>query len=361
MNKIGGGQRDSSIELLRIFCIIGIVSMHVFGFNSFYNAATGINLVYGVFINSLFNACVSIFVLISGYFGVKTSINKMLHLWIRVVVFSLLGVAVSNILGNVNGTMELLKELWKAIFPISSVKYWYITAYFLLIFFADYINRIPERLDRKQFERLILLLLIVFSILPTFTFMHVMNDGGKGFANMFLMYLIGRYIRTYDVVLTFKGRNINLISCKMSKLALIALFVLLVEFCMNMIVSSFGNGVGVSALFARDCSIFIVSLAILIFLLFSRIHFSSSFVNKIASHVLGVYLIERTVRTILGRFFDINVFADCWYLFAVIFVYAIVVIAISMMIDWIYKMTIGKLADVAIDKISVRIGRRIES
>lgn len=74
-----------------------------------------------------------------------------------------------------------------------------ITVYMLMMIFADYINILPEKLDKKRFQRLILTMLLVFSILPSILQIHVMNDSGKGVLNMLLIYLIGRYIRKYDL------------------------------------------------------------------------------------------------------------------------------------------------------------------
>ena len=62
----------------------------------------------------------------------------------------------------------------------------------------EFDNILPEKLDKKRFQRLILTMLLVFSILPSILQIHVMNDSGKGVLNMLLIYLIGRYIRKYD-------------------------------------------------------------------------------------------------------------------------------------------------------------------
>lgn len=67
--------RQSQFELLRLVCIFGIVTMHTWGV--FYSTASGMNQVFGILINSLFNTCVSIFVLISGYFGIEGTAKKI--------------------------------------------------------------------------------------------------------------------------------------------------------------------------------------------------------------------------------------------------------------------------------------------
>ena len=62
---------------------------------------------------------------------------------------------------------------------------------------GKYIDLIWQKLTKREFIKLIALMFIVFSVLPTFTTVHIMGDGGKGIMNMGLMYLIGRYDRLY--------------------------------------------------------------------------------------------------------------------------------------------------------------------
>ena len=137
VNKVGGGTanvRLSNFELLRLLCIFGIVCMHAFG--SFRGTATGINLVYGVLINSIFNTGVSIFVLISGYFGISFSTNKYLKLELEVLLYSIVSVVSISAMQN----SWNIKQIVKACMPVASGQYWYITSYMLLLIFSEYIN-----------------------------------------------------------------------------------------------------------------------------------------------------------------------------------------------------------------------------
>lgn len=60
-------ERNSTLELLRIFCILGILCMHLCG--TFSESGNIVTLIQLNAVNSLFNICVSIFILISGYFA----------------------------------------------------------------------------------------------------------------------------------------------------------------------------------------------------------------------------------------------------------------------------------------------------
>ena len=62
-------ERNSSIEMLRILAKLGIVIMHTKAPQNEHEADTGFD--WTQIENGIFNAGVSIFVLISGYFGIR--------------------------------------------------------------------------------------------------------------------------------------------------------------------------------------------------------------------------------------------------------------------------------------------------
>ena len=296
--------------------------MHSFG--EFYSTATGFNLVYGVLINSLFNTGVSLFMLISGYFGVNGSVKKYLKLYLEVLFYSVLS---SVIISMITGDWSI-KVLIKTFFPVSSNKYWFITSYMLILIFSNYLNKIPEKLEKDEFKKLIFLMFLVFSVVPTVVQCHVMGDDGKGFANMLLMYFIGRYIRLYW---NEEPRNPK-------KTIAIGFGVILLGFCLNLFLTLLRGGKGLYAPFARDYSCIIIIASVAIFIAFKSIKIRSIVINQIANHVVAVYLFEGAMRIFLGQFFDLTMYADKWYLFGAISVYVLVVMAGCMMLDAIRSM-----------------------
>ena len=69
-------ERNSSIEMLRILAMLGIVIMHTNGAVMEHGSGTG--FAWTQIENGIFNAGVSIFVLISGYFGIRRSTQKLI-------------------------------------------------------------------------------------------------------------------------------------------------------------------------------------------------------------------------------------------------------------------------------------------
>lgn len=336
--------RKSNLEILRIICMFGIISMHTFG--QFLNTCTGINLAYGVFINSIFNMGVSCFMLISGYFGVKFSVKKVINLELMILFYGLLGQIISfACTGNI-----VIKNLFKSIFPISTGKYWYMSVYMIIIFTSKYIDKLIGKLDRKDFRMLICVLILFFYIMPSFTYFEIMNDSGKGIANMLTVYLTGRYIRQYH--------NDKLESRKMF---VIGSSIIGCSFIVNYILSLLlKGGTGTFSPFARDCSITIYLGSIFFFLLFKNMcDVKSIRINKFASSVFAIYLFEGTIRQFINYFYDISIFGDKWYLFVVIALYVLIVMVIVFIIDSLKKKILGSFENEITDMI-VKVLRDIK-
>lgn len=319
--------RESNFELLRILCIFGIVSMHTFG--QFYNECVGINLIYGLLINSFFNTGVTLFILISGYFGIRGTVKKAIGLEITVICYSVLATLIHGILIDTWSIQNIVKSF----LPLYTNKYWFMTSYMLLLIFSNYINKAIDNLEKVDFQKILILMLIMFSIVPSIIQMDILGDSGKGPLNMLLAYMIGRYLKLYGK--TYKSRI----------LFSIGLVVLLLEFVLNYGLSMLKGGVGVYAPFARDSSIFIVGLSVIIFMLFSNLKFKSLFINNLAKHVVAVYLLEGSVREMFNKFINLSQYANQWYLFIIISLYVICVMICSIFVDIIKNLLLHKVED----------------
>lgn len=321
-------ERNSSFECLRLICIFGIVCMHVFG--TYKEDVVGTNLIFGVFINTLFNAGVSCFALISGYFGVKFSIRKITSLEFRTLFYSLASFVLLIICGTEHYSIGNLLE---AMTPIYSRKYWYISAYMMLILFADFVNGTYELKSRSQKDKLLILLLIVFSCIPTFINKDIMGDGGKGFFNILLMYFLGRYIREYKICKEMKWR----------KIAGWTSFSFGVGMALNFFTTFIKGNVGVSAPFSRDCSLTIILLSCCIFLLFSRVRFHSAFINNIARHTLTIYLFEGAIRKVLLEKYHLQTYISSCYLPLLVVTESILICVICIFVGELYELSFGRV------------------
>lgn len=266
-------ERNSSIELLRILAIVLIVMMHAAGYGL--NSGELSTSMGVVAINSVGNMGVTLFVLISGYFGIRFRPSKLIKLWAMMLVYSVAAYVFNIAIGekeiNING-------IYKALTPVTSVEWWFMTCYVILFILSPLINRIAERFSQKEFLYLLGVLSFFFVISPTFLQHTITNDSfGKGLPNFFLAYLIGQYIRKYNM-----PKKIENHSCAIFIACIVILFS----------VSLLGKiklGANVPALY-RDNDLFIISGAICLFLCMRRQVWHNRQVNYAAGFVFPLYL-----------------------------------------------------------------------
>lgn len=186
--------RKSGVELLRIFAILMVISVHRMGHQTLYSAPQ-FSVSYYVlwFIEIASYKAVDIFFIISGYFGIKQRFKgkKLLLLNFKVLVycvgFYLLSVVVKY-------QAFSFRDFLRACLPYLGAHYWYYTAYISLMLLSPWLNKMVQALDKKKLLLLILLVSGVSTLSIGDAFFTI--DGYSVFWAINL-YLIGAYIRLY--------------------------------------------------------------------------------------------------------------------------------------------------------------------
>lgn len=271
-------QRNSGLELLRIIAILMIICIHAFGLVQ----GMGVNQIGEEttrIVNCICNMGVSCFMLISGYFGVKRDWMKIVRLELMVIFFSfcttgLLAAAFPEVYKG----SELLELIIKSCIPVISRKHWFYTCYICLLLLSPWLNEALEKMSKRQFEGLLLTMLFLFSIFPTFLYFEIMLDGGKGLVNMILVYILGRYIRKYG-------------DFKLDRKKAIAFFLILLAVSYLSSLSWFTVG-GIRHSFIKDNSIVNIGMALILFFLCKDVKWHLGWLNRISSHVFGIYILN---------------------------------------------------------------------
>lgn len=320
-------ERESGFEFLRILCITGIIFMHTFG--PLNDGLTGLNREVSIFINALFNTGVTCFVLISGYFGIRFDLGKLIRLDLVVIFYTLLGTILAGDFGA--------KSLLFSCIPILSGRYWFLSCYFALCFLSIFLNMLAEKADQKTLLGIILLLLFLFSIIPTFFFYELIPDSGKGIVQMVMVYLIGRYLQKYHAEPFQKSRIFLL-------LTLSTLFIFMANSALTLLK---GTQMG---MFCRDNSLFIILSAILLLLLFREFHFKSRLINHLAGNVMPLYVFESFVRLyVVNRFMDLSAHADSPLLIVYVALYVLITVIICMAVNEVRRLTFVHLDNLIAD------------
>ncbi len=279
-------KRYSNFELLRIIAMFMIVLIHAnMNLGSF---ATGwAARIYNGMANGISNIGVSMFILISGYFGVSFNVKKLTKLELKMIVYSIFALVASLVFYGATMSMGDKLELFaKALLPFTSRSHWFYSCYVLVVIFSGYIDKFIKCLDEKKMRHFIMIMLFCFSVLPTCFYFEIVPDNGKGIVQMFMLYMIGRYIRLYadDFADGRKG---------LLKLALFG------GWMINCISFLFPVRVGgIYHTLCKDNSITNLIMAVSLFYLFKEIKIESKIINRAAGCLFAVFAMNNTVISI---------------------------------------------------------------
>lgn len=238
--------------------------------------------------------------------------------------------------------VELKKDILIFI-PIISKRYWFITIYFVLCIISPILNLIINNIDKHQFKRILIVMLLLFYLIPTFQYMvnapTITGDSGYGIVNFVCLYFYGRYIKLYYC------DNGN-----------IALYV--IGYILSSILLFLGNhilskifGFYFNSFISYD-TIFLLISAITLFLIFKNITIESKLINNLSKYALVAFLIHMH-----PTFFDylfhnilkINEFHGLGYLF-IILIYPPIIYLISWFIEYMRMSIFNSLENKIIDK-----------
>lgn len=335
-------ERKSNFEAYRIVCIMLIVVMHTFG------SGTGeFNTQLGIFLNVIGNIGVTGFVLLSGYFGIRLKWKKLAKLDIMMIFWSVAGTILLT-LNPMAGYQPSGKDLLGCLIPVSSHRYWFLTAYFFLCILSPFINEYLEKIDKKRFQRLILTAGALFLLLPTLVGFDQTGDGGKGIVNMILSYMIGRYIGMYH-----KDEK-----CSPGKIGSILAGVILVNFFLNVFLYRISGST--TNYFARDNSIFTMVQAVLLLFLFMQFEGQSRLINLLSANVVAVYVLEDTIKLPIRTEIAPHVMmADSGMPGYIIWVLLISVVTFlaGTVLEAVRKMIFGKAEDFVLNQIGNKVAK----
>lgn len=345
--------RKSNIELLRIIAMIIIVAHHFAvhsGFDFSTNSIT-INRLWTQLIQIGGKIGVDVFVLISGYFLITTNkikISKVLKLWLQILTYSILFFFVFVGLGIQPFS---LKELIKCLLPITFSEWWFASVYFVLYLLTPYINRLLSSLTPKEYQRMLILLTIIWCIIPTFL---TKSWGGNELLWFVYLYALAGYLRLYGNLQTGKAKWYIIFSVGLTILTyLSAVFFDL----LGKRYAFFGEH---ATYFYQMSKLPILLISITLFIGFLGLNIRySRFINTIASATFGIYLIHDNV--FVRPFIWETVFEDALYSDRDILIpYSLMVIAlvfvVCMLIElfrvYVVEKRYMKLVNVLSDKIS---------
>ncbi len=198
--------RNANMELLRVLSMIMVVCIHLFTKTSVLWEIPEQSPAYHMswILYGLCMTGVNCFVLLTGYFMIyaEFKLEKLLNIYVQVLFYSLVMAFIVRCVLH----LELSTGLRRAILPVTSGEYWFATVYLALYLLGPFVNILVRNLNKESFQRLLLILGILFSVIPTFLDADGwLGDGGAyGIVWFIFLYLLGSYIRKYQDVIPDK-------------------------------------------------------------------------------------------------------------------------------------------------------------
>ncbi len=204
--KTAAKKREPQFEILRVAAMLMVILLHYLSKGGLLADPAG-NMTFSDWmfwgLEALCLVCVNVYVLISGYFFTESRfrLGKIAGIWCQVFFYSVVIAAVCMAAGIADYRQYFdLYNLQFFVFPVINGHYWFASAYLLMYLFSPIMNYGIKGMSRKQFQLLILLLLIPFSFAKSILPLPLMvDDCGNSFIWFLCLYLIAAYIRLYGI------------------------------------------------------------------------------------------------------------------------------------------------------------------
>lgn len=227
----------------------------------------------GVLIESLSIICVNVYILISGFYGIKFKLQSLLKLLFQTCFFVV-------ILFLIFEPDKSLSNISLSIWNLITIKdYWFIRAYVVLFLIAPMINIYIESAPKRQFELLIILYFIIQTVFAYFSQSSWWQDGYSPLTFLGI-YMLGRYIKLYPNKFFDLPKRYDLLIYMSLSLLISVLYIIF-----TVLFQSSGK------VFNYVCPLVVLS-SVYFFLFFSKIKIQSKLVNTFAAGAFACYLVH---------------------------------------------------------------------
>ena len=311
------GKRNSAFELLRIIAMTFIVIWHIS-----YHAQKG-ELDSHNYITAFCITGVNLFILISGYFGIKTSWKNLLTLVSTIAFYSIVTIALKWSITDTPPDINSIKDLFA---PLRESRWWFINCYFILMLLSPIINLALSKSTKQQYIYLLGTLLFI-SCIQGFCFGNSINSNGYNTFQFVTIYVLGDAINRFDIPARLSAKRLSIIYISLVLSIFTSSFILMPK------ITFYNNPL-------------VIASAVCLFCLISKIEFHNRTINQIATFMLPIYLLQDSVIGTMaydylykkGLILDFQGF----HYFATIGIYILALLGTALVLDSIKRMTLRR-------------------
>lgn len=279
-------------------------------------------------LTSLTSIGVTGFILISGYYGIKLKISRILSLWIQTTTYALISVLVIYIIWG----GSFIKRTIDAPLMLFDGCWWFVTDYLILMLLSPFLNAGLNILNKRQ---LLFVILVISFIMYGAEWLHA-KDASMPLLLFFNTYLVGRYIKLYPIKFVLKSKY---------HIFIIGLSLLILEPMILHAIGLDGQMKFVSGNF--NVLVLITDISLLQICLSQQKIGKGNFLTR---NVLAIYLIHESEfgRRILHE----NIFYDGRAInFVFILAVVLIVVVVSVLIEELRRYLFGSFEKVCIAKV----------
>lgn len=197
-------KRDSSIDLLRILAMLGVVVLHV----ARTSGALSLDVATCLEGKLSSNICesftiysVNIFALVTGYLCAlsKTNYSRYLELYFSTVFYY---VGILCVVWVCIGARTVGVDVMKNLIP-TKLPYWYVVSYTVLFFLMPFLNKLVLALSKRELLVCSCSLILFLSVLPGFESQNLASHG-HNVMWLVTMYLCGAYVKLYPPTISIR-------------------------------------------------------------------------------------------------------------------------------------------------------------
>lgn len=260
-------ERQSNVEFIRIMAMVFIVLGHVV-LHGTHDSLPGSEFIKAVTITG-----VNLFVLISGYWGIRLSFKSFFNIIGSVVFYSALSIIIAYILFEQSVSANQVIQIF---FPLSRYnQYWFVSCYLMLMLLSPAINVVLESVSNRWYVYALVILAYI-SCVSGWWFENPINANGYSAFNMVFIYILGHGIGRFNLPSVLKPRTWFILY------TIFTVVVFLMFYVAKGRASFYNNP-------------FTILAAVSLFCLILNTNFHRRTINRIALCMFPVYLIQEGV------------------------------------------------------------------
>lgn len=271
------GLRQSNLELLRILAMCMIITCHFVTYNDFGPTNVFSDKILALSVLRLGGKLgVVLFVMITVYFMLNKEFKwaRILDLSKQTLFFS---VVMAVLAYSFAGFKPVLLDILKMLFPLVLGNYWFPTDFAIVLILSPILNTVIQSTDKK------ILTIGLVGLIVLVGFPIVTPDMKNSIVGLVLAYMLGAYIRKFDLKMANVKLIIALILAVVLTIAITGLLITASE--TSAFISSF------RLFFVTGFNISAFLVAFLVFMLFIQWNIGYiKVINFVASTTFGVYL-----------------------------------------------------------------------